>query len=256
MKRNVGFGIIVSLIILIIGVCGCTMNKSDLSKYLKSEVTLNERQKTILTELGLTTEYNDLKLSQQKAIVSIEEMLQYADDKYKISFSYAGYTPASVLEEESMCAYPLNGDKETDCFTIIKREDGYEDDYINIAANEGFSSYVCEGLKSICPDVDIRVYSEITNSTLDEIPDKSESIGYDGKIESSLWIFVDEATYKECNFKKLKTRISDFMKEHQLYGIIQVILLKEGKLVYLTKYNYTDYLSDDYYLRREMVYIK
>ena len=95
MKRNVGFGLIVSLIILMMGVCGSTMNNSDLPSNTESKVFLTQRQKDILTEQGLSTEYTELSASQQKAIVAIEEMLSYAEKKYKTSFSYAGYSAQS-----------------------------------------------------------------------------------------------------------------------------------------------------------------
>ena len=88
MKKHFGFGLIVSLLILMMGVCGCTMNNSDLPNNTESEVSLSQRQKDILAEQGLSTEYTELSASQQKAIVAIEEMLVYVEKKYNTSFSY------------------------------------------------------------------------------------------------------------------------------------------------------------------------
>lgn len=119
MKRNVGFGIIVSFIILMTGVCGCMMNNSDLPGNAESEAFLNQRQKDILAEQGLPTEYQELSVSQQRAIVEF----------------------------------------------------------------------------------------------------------------------------------------GDYLAEHQLYGMAQIILLKDGKIAYLTKYNFTDYLSEEYYTVRETLYV-
>ena len=56
MKRNVGLGIIVSLLFLTIGVCGCTVNNSDLPSNTESVVSLNQRQKDILAEQISTIE--------------------------------------------------------------------------------------------------------------------------------------------------------------------------------------------------------
>lgn len=253
MKRKIGFGIIVSLIILMIGVCGCTMNNSDLPNNNESKGSLNQRQKDILTEQGLSTEYTELSASQQKAIVAIENMLCYAEKKYNTSFSYAGYSAQSSLEKEHMRAFPSSGDKETESFTITKTDDGYEDDYINVAANEIFVSYVSEEIKTILPNTEIKVFAEITKTSLNEVP--TEDTQLKGKIESSLWIFIDGATFGEENLNNFKTNFSEYLTEHQLYGMVQIILLKDGKIAYPTKYNYTDYLSEEYYAVRETLYV-
>ncbi len=253
MKRSVGLGIIASLLFLMIGVCGCTVNNSDLSSNAESKVFLNQRQKDILAEEGLSTEYTELLTSQKTAIVAIEEMLSYAEEKYNTSFSYAGYGAPSFLEREYMRAFPTSGDKETDCFTITKTDTGYVDDYINVAANAVFVSYVCDGIKTILPDTEVKVYAEITKTSLDEVPTADTDL--QGKIESSLMVFIDGAALSEQDFRDFKTDFNEYLTGQQLYGTAQLILLKEDQLVYLTKYNYTDYLSEEYYTLRETLYI-
>ena len=229
MKRNIGFGIIVCSLILMIGVCGCTMNNSDLPSNTESEVSLNQRQKDILTEQGLSTEYMELSASQQKAIVAIEEMLVYVETKYNTSFSYAGYSAQSSLEKEHMRAFPTSGDMETDSFTITKTETGYEDDYINVAANEIYVAYLCDGIKTILPDTEIKVFAEITKTSLDEVPTVDTDL--QGKVESSLWIFIDGATFSGQDLTEFKASFNDYLTEHQLYGMVQIILLTDGKKV-------------------------
>ena len=253
MKKEIDFGAIIFLIILMIGVCGCTMNNSNLPNSTESKVCLSQRQKDILLAQDLPTEYKDLSISQQRAIVAIENMLCYVEEKYNTSFSYAGYIAASTLEKEHMRAFPTSGDIEVDSFTITRTDDGYEDDFINIITNTKFTSYICESLKSLAPNTEIKVFTEITETFLLEVP--TNNADFDGKVESSLWIFVDKATFAEQNLNNFKVRFTTFMKEHELYGITQIVLLREGKIAYLTRYNYTDYLSDDYYVSREMVYI-
>lgn len=255
MKKRYGFGIIAIAIILMIGGCECTMNNSALpnNDNTEFEETLNERQKSILSEQGLPTEYGELSSSQQRAIVSIEKMLLYVEDKYNTSFSYAGYSAASTLEKEHMRAFPTSGDMETDSFTITKSETGYEDDYINMAANKSYSNYVYEGIKKMIPDTEVKVFTEVTKISLLEVPTISSD--FDGKVESSLWIFIDGATLTENNLNDFKERFIEFMKKHELYGIAQIIFLKEGEIAYLARYNYTDYLSDGHFVGRDTVYI-
>ncbi len=253
MKRNVGLGIIVSLLFLTIGVCGCAGNNSDLPSNTESVVSLNQRQKDILAEQGLSTECTELLTSQKMAIVAIEEMLSYAEEKYNTSFSYAGYGAPGFLEREYMRAYPTSGDKETDCFTITKTDAGYVDDYINVAANAVFVSYVHDGIKTILPDTEVKVYAEITKTSLDEVPTADTEL--QGKLESSLMVFIDGADLSEQDFREFETDFKEYLTGHQLYGTAQLILLKADQLVYLTKYNYTDYLSEEYYTLRETLYV-
>lgn len=253
MKRNIGFRILASLIFLMIGVCGCTMNNSDLPSNTELEVSLSQRQKDILTEQGLSTEYTELSASQRKAIVSIENMLCYAEEKYNTSFSYASYSAQSALEKEHMRAFPTSGDKETESFTIIKTDTGYEDDYLNVAANAMFISYVSDGIKNILPNTNIKVFAEITEASLDEVPTADTELR--GKIESSLWIFIDGSTFEEQDLSNFKANFNEYLVGHQLYGMVQLILLKDGKIAYPTKYNYTDYLSKEYYTKRETLFV-
>lgn len=244
---------IVSLIIFMMGVCGCTKNNSDLPSNTESEVSLTQRQTDILTEQGLSTEYTELSASQQKAIVAIEEMLSYAEKKYNTSFSYAGYIAQSSLEKEHMRAFTTSGEKETDSFTITKTDAGYEDDYVNVAANAIYVAYVCDGIKAILPNTEIKVFAEITKTSLVEVPTVDTDL--QGKVESSLWVFIDSTTFGVQDLSKFKTDFNEYLIEHQLYGIAQLILLKDGKIAYLTKYNYTDYLSEEHYAARETLYV-
>lgn len=252
MKKCISFEIIIGLIILITGVCGCTMNSSGLPNNTESEVSLSQRQKDILREQGLSTEYSELYKSQQRAIVVIEDMLCYAEEKYNTSFSYAGYSPVSSLEKEHMRAFPTSGDKQLDSFTITKTDDGYEDDYMNVVVNEVFVTYLYDGIKSFAPNTEVKVFAKITETSLVEAP--TAETDFEGKVESSLCIFVDKSTFNAKDLSDFKMNFSEFMNEHKLYGKVQIILLEDGKIAYPTRYNYVDYLSEKYYVCRESLY--
>ena len=254
MKKRPVVWLIIGLTILVIGVCGCMKKQTDDQSNNESKVTLSERQKNILAEQGLPTEYDALPAHQQRAIVAIEEMLSYAEDKYDMAFSYAGYAEAGPMEEEHMRAYPSSGHMAVDSFTITKTENGYEDDYIRVAAVPCFTEYLTGQLKAFLPEVEIQVYGKITKTTLAEIP--TAETDFDGKVSSSLCVFVDGATCTPEEFETFKAQYADFMQEHQLYGMAEVVLLKEGKLVYLSRYNYTDYLSEEVCYSRDTVSVQ
>ena len=254
MKRSIGYGIIIALLVLVVGLCGCRSNNNfESSTNSELEITLTQRQIDILTEQGLPTEYTELSTSQQKAIVEIENMLCYVEEKYNTSFSYAGYSPQTSLEQEHMRAYPTSGNKETDSFTITKTNIGYEDDYINVAANAMFVSYVYDGIKTLLPDTEIKVFAEITNTSLTEVP--TVDTDFSGKVESSLWVFIDDATFGGQDLSDFKTDFNEYLTDHQLYGMVRLILLNSNEITYLTKYNYTDFLSDEHYVEQETLYV-
>lgn len=152
-----------------------------------------------------------------------------------------------------MRAFPTSGDKETDSFTITKTDAGYEDDYINVAANAIYVAYVYDGIKTILPDTEIKVFAEITKTSLVEVPTVDTDL--QGKVESSLWIFIDDATFSGHDLTEFKAKFNDYLTEHQLYGMAQLVLLNDGKIAYPTKYNYTDYLSEEHYVVREILYV-
>jgi hypothetical protein len=254
MRNRFSIGIILILISLMTSACGCIKNIPDEINNTVQKVSLSERQKSILEENGLPTEYNELLPSQKAAIVAIEEMLCYVEEKYDTSFSYAGYIAASPLEKEHMIAFPTSGNMASDSFTITKNGDTYEDEYINVVIIEGFTSYIYENIKAFIPDTEFMVFSKITKTSFLEVP--PVDVVFDGKVESSLNVFIDGGSFEDDDLRNFNEQFAGFMKEHQLYGIAQIVLLKEGRLVYLTKYNFTDYLSEEHYTDRETLYIK
>lgn len=110
---------ILCLLFLMLGGCGTEKNEE-----IDSKITLNERQKSILAEKELPTDYEELNITQKAAIVAIEEMLEAIETKYDMEFCYAGYIEASVLEPETLIAYPAGGTASIDSFSVIRSSDG------------------------------------------------------------------------------------------------------------------------------------
>lgn len=116
-----------------------------------------------------------------------------------------------------------------------------------------YVAYVYDGIKTILPDTEIKVFAEITKTSLVEVPTVDTDL--QGKVESSLWIFIDDATFSGHDLTEFKAKFNDYLTEHQLYGMAQLVLLNDGKIAYPTKYNYTDYLSEEHYVVREILYV-
>ena len=260
--------IIGMVLIIVIGVCGCGMkkNNSNESKNItlknKSELVLNERQKEILEEVGLPTDAEKLDSSQQEAIIAIDEMLTAVEKKYNTSFSYAGYIAPGPLEHEELIAYPTEGSSgDTFSVTRIKKNGKYvyEDEYVNDVIEPIFEEYVLKYCEAELGVKNVKVYSMvtkikdedsiITNIKKGEIPLKEEDIDFN--ISGYSCIFVDGEKITEEVYDSFISNYKEWMTEHEIGHSSQFVLLRGGNIGNVDRYNHTDYLSTDYYLRRD-----
>ncbi len=243
--------------VLIIGImvcsCGMKKNNSGESKNItlksKPEIVLNERQKEILEEVGLPTDAEKLDSSQQEAIIAIDEMLTAVEKKYNRSFSYSGYVEQGPLESEYLMAYPSDGNPRTDSFEVRKTDNGYEDDYMNVAIRDDYAKYVEEIITSNLHNEHIRVFTEIYTTELTSVPENKQD--YKGKVSSWKAVFLYLTDNDEI--PKYVQSIQEILKNENLKYDCEVIFLKEDVIDKLTEYNYEDYLSSDYYVQKEAV---
>ena len=222
------------VLIIGIGVCGCGMkkNNSNESKNItlksKPELVLNERQKEILEEVGLPTEAEKLDSSQQEAIIAIDEMLTAVEKKYNRSFSYSGYVGQGLLESEHLMAYPSDGNPRTDSFEVRKTDNGYEDDYMNVALRKGFNEYITKMVVEAFQTEQLKVYSKVTYTTLTEVP--SDEKMYSGAVSGVNCIYVDGSS---VDIEKMENYIEDLKEKlykSEIDCTCDVIYLKEKSI--------------------------
>lgn len=249
--------IIIGIIIIFgIGACGCNMKRNDSGGRKRSEMgnkvaelVLNERQKEILEEVGLPTDVEELTYMQKRDIIAIDEMLTAMEEKYNRSFSYAGYVAPGLLEYEHLIAYPSDGARSFDSFEVrkVEGENGteYEDDYMLVAIRDDFSEYLTDITSQVFHTESVKAFAEVTRTTLTEVP--SDERMYNGAVGSSNYIYIDSAS---INSEELQTYVDELEKvlyENELYGISQIICLKENEIENLNEYNYSFYdISDSY----------
>lgn len=261
------------LVLLVIGVCGCDTKESDQSlkdsqeiqqeqtkepeiqlndKTKEPEIQLNDRQKRILAEKGLPDSYEQLSYNQKKAIVSIEEMLQYAEGKYQMAFCYAGYGSDDPVYGECLHAYPEGMDMKYDSFLIWRTDTGYEDTYMNMVVAEPLEEYLGTLVQDLHEGTDIKIFVN-AQTALEKLPDQPEQ--FDGAVDGSWVIFVD-SNYPVEKVKELGEQIASRLQVHRIYGDLQVVGLTEGTLPYVTRYNFSDYFDEAYCTARESIYIQ
>ena len=256
MKKLRKLIIIGSVIIIGIGACGCNMKKNDSGGRKRSEMgnkvaelVLNERQKEILEEVGLPTDVEELTYMQKRDIIAIDEMLTAVEEKYNRSFSYAGYIAPGLLEYEHLIAYPSDGARSFDSFEVrkVEGENGteYEDDYMLVAIRDDFSEYLTDITSQVFHTESVKAFAEVTRTTLTEVP--SDERMYNGAVGSSNYIYIDSASINSEELQMYVDELEKVLYENELYGISQIICLKENEIENLNEYNYSFYdISDSY----------
>ena len=241
-----------ALITLIMGVCGCTMDHTQATENTTDQVVLNDRQREILAVEGLPVEYDALTDRQQRGIVAIEEMLTAVEAKYGMGFVYVTYSDGEILDNELLTVYPENGDPETDTFTVsrIMEDDGYvySDGYAAMVAVPLFEAFVQEYAESQLGAGNVKVYGVVFNADYETLPQSVADIP--NQVDGDCWIFIDGANVTADQYSTFAQAFDTWMKENGISGTAQLILLQPDVLKYLSQFNYTDYLSSDYYTDR------
>ena len=151
--------------ILMLGQAGCA-GRADFSEQeetVQMEKELTARQISILEELGLPTDYEQLNITQQSAIHAIEMLLSKLEEKYGEEFAYLGYVAGGV-EREHLIAYPVSGSR-TDRVTLYRwAENGtvrYEDNYHTVKAMPFFREAAASLAAEYVRPADTKLYCKI-----------------------------------------------------------------------------------------------
>ena len=253
MTKNLwGFTLLLVLVVST-GVRGCcaennTAPKNDNSQEEGGEVVLNERQKGILSEEGLPTEYGELRGQQQDAIVAIEELLKHLEGKYGIGFTYAGYVPSAPLDGEHLVAYPTGGDKVLDLFEAYRVDGEITDDYITVVIRPIYNDIVEDFVSRFFDKRDFKVFTEIGHTEIKELPVDPANLS--SKIRAGTWIYIDSANIDKSTFDEFVNRFSNWMEENQFYGSGDLIYFEENATKYLSPYNHMDSLDTEKCLQK------
>ena len=265
-KKLIMIGIV---IIIGIGACGCNMKRKDSNigkeneeKKKIAELVLNERQKEILKELRWSTNVKELDYFEKKAIIEIEEMLTAMEEKYNRSFSFIDYNGeglgmGGLWEDECLIAYPSDGAKSFDSFEVrkVEGENGieYEDDYMNVAIRDDFSEYMTKIASEVFHTESVKVFSNVTHTTLMEIP--SDEKRYNGAVSSINSIYVDGSSINQEEFQTYLEELEKKLHENKLDSACTVICLKANQIENLSRVNYPDYTNPDCYIKRERIIV-
>lgn len=194
----------------------------------REALELTERQKALLEEQGLPTEYDKLTDTQKNAIVSVEALLTYLEEKYGEEFCYLSYAEAGPLEEEHLEAYPASG-APTDVVTVYRTYEDetyhYEDDYGNIQVTPLYESVVRAFAAEHFSEDGIKVFSDIKALAQDT---EAQSITEEDILQSAsavTYIFISENICTEAQFQEFKDDCAQWI-EANIRGTAAQICLR------------------------------
>ncbi len=226
--------------------CGTISEKyADVSKINSSYTSivsdLSDRQKQILEQMELPTEYEELNYKQQHAIKRIETMLCYLEDKYSMEFSYAGYVPAGVMESEHLTAYPTadgSGDG-ANLVTVKPDGDTFKDNYASKEIREYYESLCTAFVRDYFQSeqaivLDYRFSTSLNN--LSEVTD--EKFHFKASTETSF--FVSDTICNENEIKDFAEAMKSWFEKHEIISNSRVTL-DHGDVTAITRNNFSDY---------------
>lgn len=245
MKRKKLMIIAMIMMCLVTGGCGMN-NKDDATNVtlvsgdkVDKQVTLNERQKSILKEEGLSENYEDLTTEQQVSIVRMEELFQILEDKYDVQFSYLGYKRAEILEGEQLIAYPTGGSKD-DVVTLKYYKGEWHDDYDCVAVRPYYEKATLRSLENIYAAGNVKTQATVSwvKTQIDTKSIDFERIKED--VAASSLVIINDKDISPEQYEAQQDRILAELRREGLDGSFYVILLNEKEYARANDWDYMD----------------
>ena len=208
-----------------------------MSEVLTKELTA--RQKDILKSKNLPQKWDELDMSIQESIQAIEEMLQFLEKKYGKTFVYAGYKKANNTfnDEESLLAYAVGDDPETQKCIVNRTKDGLEDTYGWVLASPVFNKKMQDKVSDLLSDNNYKLFTKLLG------------VSNDGTVKASTVAVVIETSYDEDSkelFDKVTSRLSN---EEGVYKIL-MYCVTPGTTESMAQHNYEQIMNSDNTLGR------
>lgn len=213
-------------------------------------IELTQRQKELLEEMGLPADYDALTITQKNAIVSIEALLTYLEDKYGETFCYLSYAEAGALEEEHLKAYPASGSP-ADVVTVYRSyEDGtyhYKDDYGNLQIRALYENKVKEFASQTFQETGIKVYSEIRDSGQSAAEREMTEENILQSVSALTYIFISDGSCTMAEFDDFTEQCAQWLGDNCKGAASQICLRLTEKEQWekIDEYSYEDSLRND-----------
>lgn len=240
--------------ILLLFCSGCAAEKTPNEKINDNSVNyqeegdnmlLTDRQKQILEQMELPSDYEQLNYTQQHAIKRIEIMLCYLENKYSIEFSYAGYVPAGVMESEHLTAYPTaDGSGEGANLVTVKPDgDTFKDNYASKEIREYYEELCTTFVREYFQSEQAIVLDYRFSTSLNDLSEvTNEKFQY--KLSTETLVFVSDTICDEKRMRKFAKEMKFWLEEHEIISNSRVSLIRDNDVTGITRDEISDYYSD------------
>ena len=227
--------------------CGTASDNDYSSNHDKMRFVLNDRQKEILVQMELPTEYDALTASQRLAIQRIESMLTYLEDKYEPSFEYAGYIPAGLTDEEELIAYQKNPDGTIKHMISVKVDNNgdYYDDFETFAVGDYYEGIWNDNFTNEFPNLKYKFIYHPLLCDIELSKIENEHFEWEYAVQNTILLELNEFDLEE--FKKIETELTKWYYEHQIHSRTTLRIFTNLS-VDINGSNYTDWYHKDIYL--------
>lgn len=256
MKKNRFFKMsrIAVLLVFMMMVSACGNQKRETAEFHtdsenKEEkvVMLTARQIEILKDGGLPVKYEELSHTQKTAIMAIEEMLCYLEEKYDAEFIYLGYVPAGVMEKEHLLACRSDMSLK-EAVSVYRQSDEdaaekFTDDFPDILARPVYQAGIEDYVAGCFPETAFKVFTEDTDVMEDDFTEKDIF----QKVWGSSTILIDEEVCSEEEMEKFAEDYSLWMQKEsdsRAASSTTIGLVGKDRLKQINEYNYEDKIYD------------
>ena len=202
---------------------------------------LNDRQKLILEQEGLPTDFNSLTESQQYAIKRIDELLTYLENKYNETFHYVGYASKSALEDEWLKAYPDELNEYYYVTLYVTEEGSISDNYLDMVSKCLLEMYVSDYLNETFM-TSFKVYS--LECKYNGINAPNDITDFENKTSLTVNVFVKGKNKSEDLYTYAK-KIAEWYGNHKISGYVNLIMVSEDYFDNITVNNFKETLIKD-----------
>jgi hypothetical protein len=206
---------------------------------------LTDRQKQILEQMELPSDYEQLNYTQQHAIKRIEIMLCYLEEKYGIEFSYAGYVPAGAMESEHLTAYPTAegiGDG-ANFVTVEPYGETFKDNYSDKEIHEYYESIVTNFVSEYFNSGQVKVVVYRFSASM-KSSDEITNASFRYKISTTTLVFVSDTICDEKQMCEFAEEMKLWFEEHEIVSNSRVSLVHTDDVTGITANNFEDCYSN------------
>ena len=223
---------------------------SEKSEETKNSVVLNDRQKAILEEEGLPTDYDSLTLTQKSAIVSIEDMLQYLEKKYEMEFNYYAYVPSGFMDREHLIAIPPESVSNLNVTVYRDYENGkfiYSDDFKTVLAKPVFRETMHNYFAGKMKDGTFKVFTHAISGEISENPDDILK-----NVSGVVDVALISSEYNESSLRGYAEAFAEWYLKNSVDNPVTLVimLVPEDLFKQLDETNYENSLNPNTYSAR------